>query len=42
MMKYLYRIYQILVALPVTVLMTIWTAFLVGAGCTLGLSLIHI
>ena len=36
MMKYLYRIYQILVALPVTVLMTIWTAFLVGVGCTLG------
>lgn len=35
-MKTLYRIYQICVAVPVTVLMTIWTAFLVGVGCTLG------
>ena len=35
-MKTLYRIYQLCVALPVTVLMTIWTAFLVGVGCTLG------
>ncbi len=35
-MKTLYRIYQIFVAVPVTVLMTVWTAFLVGVGCTLG------
>ena len=35
-MKYLYRIYQICVAVPVTVLMTIWTALLVGIGCTFG------
>jgi len=35
-MKYLYRIYQLFIAFPVTVLMTIWTAFLVGVGCSLG------
>ena len=35
-MKYLYRIYQVIVAFPVTVLMTIWTAFLVAVGCTVG------
>ena len=35
-MEILYRIYQILIAFPVTILMTIWTAFLVGVGCALG------
>ena len=35
-MKILYRIYQIFIAIPITVLMTIWTAILVGLGCTLG------
>ena len=35
-MKILYCIYQIFIAVPVTILMTIWTAFLVGVGCTLG------
>jgi 1-acyl-sn-glycerol-3-phosphate acyltransferase len=35
-MKILYWIYQIIVAFPVTILMTIWTAFLVGVGCALG------
>ena len=35
-MKYLYRIYQVIIAFPVTILMTIWTAFLVGVGCTIG------
>ena len=35
-MKYLYCIYQLFIAFPVTVLMTIWTAFLVGVGCSLG------
>ena len=35
-MKYLYNIYQIFVAFPITILMTIWTAILVGVGCTFG------
>ena len=35
-MKYLYRIYQVFVAFPVTILMTIWTALQVGVGCTFG------
>ena len=35
-MKYLYRIYQVFVAFPVTILMTIWTALLVAVGCTFG------
>ena len=33
-MKYLYFLYQLVVALPVTILMTIWTAVTVGLGCT--------
>ena len=36
MLKILYRIYQIFVAFPITILMTIWTAILVGVGCALG------
>ncbi|MBQ9230755.1 MAG: 1-acyl-sn-glycerol-3-phosphate acyltransferase [Prevotella sp.] len=36
MVKLLYRIYQLLIAVPVTILMTIWTAVVVGIGCTLG------
>ena len=35
-MKYLYYIYQVFIAFPVTIIMTIWTAFLVGIGCTIG------
>lgn len=35
-MKYLYRIYQVFVAFPVTILMTILTAVIVGIGCTFG------
>ena len=35
-MKYLYYLYQLVVALPVTILMTIWTAVTVGLGCTFG------
>ena len=35
-MKYLYRIYQLLVAVPVTILMTILTAIEVGLGTTFG------
>lgn len=35
-MKYLYNIYQLCVALPVTILMTILTAIEVGLGCTFG------
>ena len=35
-MKIFYWIYQIIIAFPVTILMTIWTAFLVGVGCALG------
>ena len=35
-MRILYCIYQIFIAFPVTILMTIWTAFLVGVGCALG------
>ena len=36
MLKILYCIYQVFVAIPVTILMTIWTAILVGVGCALG------
>ena len=35
-MRVLYCIYQVFIAFPVTIVMTIWTAFLVGVGCTLG------
>ena len=35
-MKYLYNIYQLFVALPVTVLITIITAIEVGVGCAIG------
>ena len=35
-MKYLYRLYQIIVFLPVLVLATIVTAIEVGVGCTIG------
>ena len=35
-MKYLYRLYQLFVALPVTIVMTILTAIEVGVGCTIG------
>ena len=35
-MKYLYCLYQLVVALPITILMTIWTAITVGLGCTFG------
>jgi 1-acyl-sn-glycerol-3-phosphate acyltransferase len=36
MIQLLYRVYQLLIAVPVTILMTIWTAFIVCVGCTLG------
>lgn len=36
MYKLLYRIYQVFVAIPVTIVMTIWTALVVGIGCTIG------
>ena len=35
-MKYLYRIFQVFVSIPVTILATILTAITVGLGCTLG------
>jgi 1-acyl-sn-glycerol-3-phosphate acyltransferase len=35
-MKYFYYIYQLLVALPVTVIITILTAVEVGVGCAIG------
>lgn len=35
-MKYLYRIYQLLVGVPVLILVTIITAFTIGIGCTIG------
>ena len=35
-MKYIYRIYQVFVAIPVTILTTILTAITIGLGCTLG------
>ena len=35
-MRILYCIYQVFVAFPVTIVMTIWTAILVGVGCALG------
>ena len=35
-MKFLYRIYQLLVVLPVTVLVTIITALTVGIGTSIG------
>lgn len=35
-MKYIYRIYQLFVALPVVIVATIITAFAVGVGCTIG------
>ena len=35
-MKYIYRIYQVFVAIPITIIATILTAFTVGIGCTLG------
>ena len=36
MVKYLYRFYQLVVAVPLTVLATILTALAVSIGCTLG------
>ena len=36
MLRILYCIYQVFVAIPITILMTIWTAILVGVGCALG------
>ena len=35
-MKYLYRIYQLLVGVPVLIIITIITAFEVGIGCAIG------
>lgn len=35
-MKYIYRIYQLFVALPVTIVATIITGLTVGIGCSLG------
>lgn len=35
-MTLLYRLYQLIVAIPVTIVMTIWTALVVGIGCTIG------
>ncbi len=35
-MKYLYRIYQLFVALPITIVATIITAIVVAVGCTIG------
>lgn len=35
-MKYLYRLYQICVAVPVTIIATILTSFTVALGCTFG------
>lgn len=35
-MKYLYYIYQLCVALPITIVATILTALTVGIGCTIG------
>lgn len=35
-MKYLYRIYQLLVGVPVLIVTTILTALTVGIGCTIG------
>lgn len=36
MRRLLYSIYQIFIAFPITIIMTIWTAFVVGVGCTFG------
>ena len=36
MKRILYCVYQVFIAFPVTIVMTIWTAFLVGLGCTIG------
>lgn len=35
-MKYLYRIYQLFIAVPITIIATILTAVVVGVGCTIG------
>jgi len=35
-MKYLYRIYQLFIAVPITIVATILTAVTVGIGCTIG------
>ena len=35
-MKYLYRIYQLFVALPVVVIVTILTTIVITIGCTIG------
>ncbi len=35
-MKYFYRIYQLFVALPITIIATIVTALVVAVGCTIG------
>lgn len=36
MKRILYCVYQVFIAIPVTIVMTIWTAILVGVGCTIG------
>ena len=35
-MKYLYRVYQLLVGVPVVIIFTIITALEVGIGCAIG------
>ena len=35
-MKYLYRIYQLLIALPLIAIYTLITSLMVTIGCTLG------
>lgn len=36
MIRFFYIIYQICIAFPVTIIMTIWTALVVAIGCTFG------
>lgn len=36
MMTFIYRVYQLFIAVPITILMTIWTALVVAIGCTFG------
>jgi 1-acyl-sn-glycerol-3-phosphate acyltransferase len=36
MMTFIYRVYQLFIAVPITILMTIWTALVVAVGCTFG------
>ena len=35
-MKYLYRLYQLVVAAPIVAVYTVFTALIVTVGCTLG------